>query len=60
MQQLFTHGHVVALNLGQRLRRRFADERGQGTVEYVGLIPLVSMLMVGMVVAMRGFNEFSA
>jgi Flp pilus assembly pilin Flp len=33
-----------------------AEERGQGTVEYVGLILLVSLLMVGMVAAMRGFN----
>ena len=56
MQQLFVHGHVDALDLRRRLRRRLADERGQGTVEYVGLILLVSMLMVGMVVAMRGFN----
>ena len=32
------------------------DERGQGTVEYVGLILLVSLLMVGMVAAMKGFN----
>ncbi len=32
------------------------DQRGQGTVEYVGLILLVSMLMVGMVAAMKGFN----
>ncbi len=31
-------------------------ERGQGTVEYVGLILLVSLLMVGMVAAMKGFN----
>jgi hypothetical protein len=29
---------------------------GQGTVEYVGLILLVSLLMVGMVAAMKGFN----
>jgi hypothetical protein len=29
----------------------------RGTVEYVGLILLVSMLMVGMGVAMRGFNK---
>ena len=33
-----------------------ADQRGQGTVEYVGLILLVSLLMVGMVAAMKGFN----
>lgn len=36
--------------------QRLAGERGQGTVEYVGLILLVSLLMVGMVAAMRGFN----
>ena len=35
---------------------RIAGERGQGTVEYVGLILLVSLLMVGMVAAMKGFN----
>ncbi|HET9199226.1 MAG TPA: hypothetical protein VFN92_13350 [Solirubrobacterales bacterium] len=37
--------------------RRLAGESGQGTVEYVGLILLVSLLMVGMVAAMKGFNE---
>ena len=31
-------------------------QSGQGTVEYVGLILLVSLLMVGMVVAMKGFS----
>ena len=36
--------------------RRAGSERGQGTVEYVGLILLVSLLMVGMVAAMKGFN----
>lgn len=38
--------------------RRLAGERGQGTVEYVGLILLVSLLMVGMVAAMKGFNRY--
>jgi Flp pilus assembly pilin Flp len=38
------------------LIRRLAGESGQGTVEYVGLILLVSLLMVGMVAAMKGFN----
>ncbi len=37
-------------------RRLLRDQRGQGTVEYVGLILLVSLLMVGMVAAMKGFN----
>ncbi len=36
--------------------RALAGEKGQGTVEYVGLILLVSLLMVGMVAAMKGFN----
>ena len=35
---------------------RWPARRGQGTVEYVGLILLVSLLMVGMVAAMKGFN----
>jgi Flp pilus assembly pilin Flp len=38
------------------IRLLAAGERGQGTVEYVGLILLVSLLMVGMVAAMKGFN----
>lgn len=37
--------------------RRLAGQTGQGTVEYVGLILLVSLLMVGMVAAMKGFNR---
>lgn len=40
-----------------RAIRSLAGERGQGTVEYVGLILLVSLLMVGMVAAMKGFNR---
>ena len=38
------------------IRRLLISERGQGTVEYVGLILLVSLLMVGMVAAMKGFQ----
>ena len=38
------------------IRAALEGERGQGTVEYVGLILLVSLLMVGMVAAMKGFN----
>ena len=45
--------HATALSIRERIT---GDERGQGTVEYVGLILLVSMLMVGMVAAMQGFN----
>lgn len=51
-------GYLHAV-LSHRLRqvRSLAGEAGQGTVEYVGLILLVSLLMVGMVAAMKGFNR---
>jgi hypothetical protein len=42
--------------LVQISRARLKSSRGQGTVEYVGLILLVSLLMVGMVAAMKGFS----
>jgi hypothetical protein len=56
MHPLYARAHAAGLSLSNRLRSRFASECGQGTVEYVGLILLVSLLMVGMVAAMKGFN----
>jgi hypothetical protein len=56
MHILYAHLHVAAFDLSDRVRNRLVSERGQGTVEYVGLILLVSLLMVGMVAAMKGFN----
>jgi len=58
----FAHarGYLAAQRVGSAVSGRFcgtASERGQGTVEYVGLILLVSLLMVGMVAAMKGFNN---
>ncbi len=51
---------VVRLQVGWHLAARrltgASRERGQGTVEYVGLILLVALLMVGMVAAMKGFQ----
>jgi hypothetical protein len=56
----FMHATLWRLNLAviRRVKaiQALAGERGQGTVEYVGLILLVSLLMVGMVAAMKGFN----
>jgi len=51
-------GRVHAATVGQtdRIRSRLAGDGGQGTVEYVGLILLVSLLMVGMLAAMKGFS----
>jgi hypothetical protein len=52
---LWSYLEVRALAV-RRWLDSLAAERGQGTVEYVGLILLVSLLMVGMVAAMKGFN----
>jgi len=46
----------LALQVTEARLARFLSERGQGTVEYVGLILLVALLMVGMVAAMKGFQ----
>ncbi len=53
---LMGYAHAVIARRAGALRALVAGERGQGTVEYVGLILLVSLLMVGMVAAMKGFN----
>ena len=50
----------AAVWLGCRLQRageRLRSERGQGTVEYVGLVLLVAVLMGGMVAAVGGLNS---
>ena len=46
----------VSKYAARRLKAVLFADRGQGTVEYVGLILLVSLLMVGMVAAMKGFS----
>jgi len=48
--------HAAIVGRVRGIQRLAAGETGQGTVEYVGLILLVSLLMVGMVAAMKGFN----
>jgi hypothetical protein len=40
-----------------RLARLLAGERGQGTVEYVGLVLLVAVLIAGVVKASGGFSD---
>ena len=40
-----------------RLARALAAERGQGTVEYVGLVLLVAVLIAGVVQASGGFSD---
>jgi hypothetical protein len=53
---LLGYAHAAIARRVQSIRALAEGERGQGTVEYVGLILLVSLLMVGMVAAMKGFN----
>lgn len=53
---LMGYVHAAIGGRVRAIRSLAARERGQGTVEYVGLILLVSLLMVGMVAAMKGFN----
>jgi hypothetical protein len=51
MYELMARGHVVALTAGA------ARQRGQGTVEYVGLILLVAVILAGVVKASSGFSD---
>jgi hypothetical protein len=53
---LMGYAHAAIVERVRAIRTLAGGERGQGTVEYVGLILLVSLLMVGMVAAMKGFN----
>jgi hypothetical protein len=48
--------HAAVYRRLRAIQDLLEGERAQGTVEYVGLILLVSLLMVGMVAAMKGFN----
>jgi hypothetical protein len=48
--------HAAAHRRVRAIQALAERQHGQGTVEYVGLILLVSLLMVGMVAAMKGFN----
>ncbi|HRV59661.1 MAG: hypothetical protein KDB54_01095 [Solirubrobacterales bacterium] len=50
------NAHALVVSRGDLAKRRVAERSGQGTVEYVGLILLVSLLMLGMVAAMKGFS----
>ena len=53
---LMGYAHTAIERRVRTIRDLLRGETGQGTVEYVGLILLVSLLMVGMVAAMKGFN----
>jgi hypothetical protein len=50
----YAHARLAAA--GRRVRTRLTDERGQGTVEYVALVLLVSLVMLGVVAAMKTYK----
>ena len=57
LYKLAAYIQVAFARRARRIVAALEDERGQGAAEYVGLILLVSLLMVGMVAAMKGFNR---
>jgi hypothetical protein len=59
MYAFFAKAHLGIAGTVDALRRRVSSERGQGTVEYVGLILLVAALMGGMVAAVGGLGSLS-
>jgi hypothetical protein len=44
---------IHATGVAARARRAAAGERAQGTVEYVALVTLVAIVMVGVIAAMK-------
>ena len=59
MYALLAAAHVRGIRAIEQIRGRLESERGQGTVEYVGLILLVAALMGGMVAAVGGLGSLS-
>jgi hypothetical protein len=50
----YAHARLAAA--GRRIRSKLSDTGGQGTVEYVALVLLVSLVMLGVVAAMKTYN----
>ena len=59
MYAFFGLVHSRGADVIDSVRSRLASERGQGTVEYVGLILLIAALMGGMVAAVGGLGSLS-
>ncbi len=59
MHAIFGLAHARGIHVIEAARARLGSERGQGTVEYVGLILLVAALMGGMVAAVGGLGSLS-
>ncbi len=51
MQQVVARAHASAAHAWWRMR----DQRGQGTVEYVGMVVMVTLLVAAVAVAAKGW-----
>ena len=56
MHEAFGYMHTRLASVGQRLAGCGGRERGQGTVEYVALVLLVGLVMLGVVAAMKTYK----
>jgi Flp pilus assembly pilin Flp len=45
--------HLLLARVADHARRTVAPDRGQGTVEYVALVTLVALVMVGVIAALK-------
>jgi hypothetical protein len=52
MYRAFGYTHAALIRAGDRLR----SSVGQGTVEYIALILLVTLVMAGCIAALRGYK----
>jgi Flp pilus assembly pilin Flp len=50
-------GYELLGRMHAEIARRLTDPRGQGTVEYVGLILLVAVIVAGVVSASKGIGD---
>lgn len=51
--------YAQAVYAREALLRRLRQEGGQGTVEYVGLVLLIALVMFGLVAALKGYKSAS-
>jgi hypothetical protein len=55
--RLMGYLHATVVTRVRRIQRLAAGEAGQGTVEYVGLILLVAVILAGVVKASGGLKD---
>jgi hypothetical protein len=56
LHEAFGYIHARLADTGRRVRRPAGGEYGQGTVEYVALVLLVALVMLGVVAAMKTYK----